>query len=603
MSCYYLVLLETSGNQSYIFSTNRLRENIGASQLTYQAGIHWVIEAVGIQNKEVLSKDWRDPEKLRDMLRHNNPALENSNRNAEIIIAASGKALVLTKDKETAQAIISHVTKKALIEAPGLDISGVYEKIENWEKENSLAKLANAIRQVHKTFEKARSRRPSPENRFLRLPIIADCAVSGLPASKMDYLGKKPKPISQVSAAKCDPNVIEDAQKRLTAIDRRLQKQVDQLLRDEESEEEKRSWLAVVHADGNGLGQIFLNFQDYIGEDKSNRNYIKQYRHFSLALDECTEAAFKEALNIFPEEQNQKMKKIIPIVPLIIGGDDLTVVCDGEYALEFTKTFLEQFEKETSKKTEISEIAQEVFATNRLSACAGVAIVKRHFPFSVAYHLAEQLIKSAKEVKKKVTCIPTDKIPKNTPFPCSAIDFHILYDSSNVELSEIRDQLKPLNEKYTKLYNRPYIVTLPDADKIQSKISPDNEDIGIAWVESRKWKVLAQWVKLIKHDPILLPSSQANAIRTTLFLGKQQAEAQYQLIQSRYPELQEFLKNEHKESLFREENSKDKNDEVKTYQITSFIDALDAKDFLKKLGTNNSSPSANTELDKNEKSR
>ena len=52
---------------------------------------------------------------------------------------------------------------------------------------------------VSKTFEQARSRHPSPEDRFLRLPIIASCAVSGLPASK---IGKAPlgrdQPISQV---------------------------------------------------------------------------------------------------------------------------------------------------------------------------------------------------------------------------------------------------------------------------------------------------------------------------------------------------------------------------------------------------------------------
>jgi len=556
MSCYFLVLLETSGNQIYIFSTNRLRENIGASELTYQAGTYWVIEAVAIQNKEVLFKDGRNPEKLRYMLRHNNPALENSNRNAEIIIAASGKALVLTQDKETAQAIISQVTKKALIEAPGLDISGVYKKIENWEEENS---LANAIRQVHEIFERARSRRPSPENRFLRLPIIADCAVSGLPASEMDYLGKQPKPISKVSVAKCNPKMIEDAQKRLTAIDRRLQKQVDQLLRDEESEEEKRSWLAVVHADGNGLGQIFLNFQNYIGEDKSNRNYIQQYRHFSLALDECTEAAFKKALDdVFPEEENQKTKKVIPIVPLIIGGDDLTVVCDGEYALEFTKTFLEAFEKETGNKTEISEVAKKVFETNQISACAGVAIMKRHFPFSIAYQLAEQLIKSAKEVKKKVTCIPTDKIPKNTPFPCSAIDFHILYDSSSIELEKIREQLKP--ELNTQLFNRPYVISAThDLQKAEK---------GQEWVKKHQWQRLRDRASALKNQKIT--TSQSHTIRTALFANL--GDEQYRLIQQRFPQIKDIFE-ESEQSLFYQNNE--------GVSVTSFLDSLDAMDFLK----------------------
>ncbi|WP_448573212.1 Cas10/Cmr2 second palm domain-containing protein [Trichothermofontia sp.] len=544
MDSVYLVLIETSGNQSYIFSTNRLRENIGASELTYQAGTYWVGQAVDDQNEQEQFKSCRTPAEFRTALRNQRPLGEQAQK-AEIIVAASGKALILAKNEEIAKGIISEVTRRALIEAPGLDIAGVYEAISVTQDFAHEKTLAEAIKKVHKTFERMRSRRPSPESRFLRLPIVASCAVSGLPAATIDTLGRKPKAISQVSATKRDK--AKDAQSRLTHLDQRLQVQIDQLLKPEaEDQEEKRSWLAVVHADGNGLGQIFLNFEDYLGQDKSNHNYINNYRKFSLALDECTEAAFKKALDVFPEEESRKKNNVAPIVPLIIGGDDLTVVCDGHYALEFTRVFLQEFEQQTQTKPVISDVAK----AGRLSACAGVAIVKRHFPFSVAYDLAEDLIKSAKEVKRKVTKQGDSK----TPFPCSAIDFHILFDTSGIDLADIRKKLQP--EPRTQLYNRPYVVS---EDLSQAE--------GQNWVELHQWQRLSTRVQALNNGK--LPSSQSHALRTALFLNKEAADAQYRLIQQRY-DLTPFTESE--QSVFH------LNQDVYS---TSFLDALDAKDFLK----------------------
>lgn len=554
----YLILIETSGNQNYIFSTNRLRENMGASELTYQAGTYWIGDAVDNRNQQKKFQNCRTPKEFRAALKER-VVLEESEQQAEIIVAASGKALILTKDKDTARKIISEVTRRALIEAPGLDITGVYEAF-TWSEEDSTS-LSQAIKEIHKTFEKERSRRRSPENRFLRLPIVASCAVSDLPASSIDTLGGKPKLISQVSATKRDKAV--EAQIRLTSIDSRLQKQIDQLLKPEtDDEEEKRSWLAVVHADGNGLGQIFINFEEYIGKDKNNRDYINKYREFSLALDECTEAAFKEALDVFPSEADRKNKKTAPVVPLIIGGDDLTVVCDGHYALEFTRAFLQKFEQQSKGKPGISEIAQRAFGVNWLSACAGVAIVKRHFPFSVAYDLAEDLIKSAKEVKRKVTCKVTDAIPSNTPFPCSAIDFHILYDTRGINLGDFRSQLQP--ERNTYLYSRPYVVS-----------SDLNQAEGQEWALSHQWGELSSRIEQLNSG--VLPSSQIHALRTALFLGKAEADSQLQLIQHRYENLSQFIETRDPASLFH--LTPDKN------YITSFLDALDAMDFLKNSQT------------------
>jgi hypothetical protein len=277
---------------------------------------------------------------------------------------------------------------------------------------------------------------------------------------------------------------------------------------------------------------------------------------------------FKRALAVFPQEEAGKNKTIAAIVPLIIGGDDLTVVCDGHYALEFTRVFLQAFEQETEIHEGITPIAQQAFGVGRLSACAGVAVIKRHFPFSVAYGLAEQLIKSAKIVKRHTTCKVTDSIAPSTPFPCSAIDFHILYDTSGIDLKDIQAKLSP--EANTQLYNRPYIVS--DLAQLQAAD-------GYEWAQRHRWQQLSDRVGWLTRDlsedenPAALSSSQYHALRAALFLGKAAADAQYALIQQRY-DLSKFAESDH--SLFHHIH----HDGDDIYG-TSFLDALEAMDFLK----------------------
>lgn len=552
----FLVLLETSGNQNFIFATNKLKENIGASELTYCAGTKWVLEEVGKINGSKSLEVWRDSDRLRQLLtsEQHNPPLETSNLPVEIIIATSGKALLLTKDKETAQKIITAVTTKAQKEAPGMDLCGVFEEF-NWDDGNT-GSLAEATKKVYQKFDQVHSKYPSPHLRFLRLPIIDECSTSEYPAScivqgpnNSDIL------LSAVSYHKqqCTESALERINYILSKKKNPIEftKNVNQL----EKEFDNLEWLAVIHADGNGLGKIFLNFQNSLDHPQNNREYINKLREFSIAIDICTEKAFLEAINVFEIKTKNKTKQIFPLVPLILGGDDLTIICDGKCALNFIHKFLTSFELETSTQTIIPKIAKQ---TN-LSACAGIAIIKPHFPFSVAYELAEKLINQAKIVKQKAV----DK--ESNIYPCSAIDFHILYDSSGVELEQIRQRLT-VDQGQTKLYSKPFIIT--EVEKL-ANLEHSN------WLRLHHWDKFAAQVKLLKQKDDQgkrqIPTSQINNLRVTAFLGKTATDSTYQLISHRYN--LKIFEGEDK-SLFTLE------DEEKHLYFTSFIDALETVDFF-----------------------
>jgi CRISPR/Cas system-associated protein Cas10 (large subunit of type III CRISPR-Cas system) len=129
--------------------------------------------------------------------------------------------------------------------------------------------------------------------------------------------------------------------------------------------------LAVIHIDGNGLGKIVKQLGDKLSA-------------FSVSLDNATRNAFDSA---------KKGKKIREI---IIGGDDVTVICNANDALSFTKDFLHHFETETSKIQELKGIKVNDKKIDKLTACAGISYSNEKYPFHYAVDLAEALCGVAK---------------------------------------------------------------------------------------------------------------------------------------------------------------------------------------------------------------
>ena len=310
----YIVLLETSGNQRYIFSTNKLRENVGASELTYQIGTRIVVEEVGRPYNYFKDTDGSD---LRKLLLDEKPIEDPNNENdVEIIIATSGKAMLLTKSRDKAEEIVRKVTKRALENMAGLTINGAICEVKNSSDKTEAENFHQTVTAVIERLDKIRYQIPNNLQRFQRIPFVAECNTSNLPAEKL-YLHpslirkegetlikvEDEMPHSLVSITK--QKSLKQGKKRLEGTIRNIEPSLYLDFAKNPHDLDRRfkntNWFAVIHADGNGLGQKFLKFREET-DSVTLRNYVDNYRKFSLALDECTVRATAFALKNLQNE-------------------------------------------------------------------------------------------------------------------------------------------------------------------------------------------------------------------------------------------------------------------------------------------------------------
>lgn len=162
--------------------------------------------------------------------------------------------------------------------------------------------------------------------------------------------------------------------------------------------------IALVHVDGNGLGEI-LRLVNAAGDKKADDEYIALYRSFSDGLEEATIAACQQATDsvLVPEVNTAG---VVPARPLVLGGDDLTLIVRADLALDFTQAFISAFEEKTqsflSKLADQlpSEVAKQL--PEKLTACAGIAFMKPSQPFAQGYALTESLCDRAKKLSRRV---------------------------------------------------------------------------------------------------------------------------------------------------------------------------------------------------------
>ncbi len=363
MSDCHAVLLDAIAIQEYIFKSNKLRENVGASHLVseiYRSHLACALcRITGRPFKEELEHldDWKQSDADRP----------DGLKPVEIGYIGGGNALLFFRDERTALQFIEEWTKILLVRAPGLTTAIAHGPFSRDPSEFQVER-----QKLFKQLEINKARY-SPITSLAKHGITSECPRSAATSELHNKIVK-----DYVSAG---VNArIEAATESKKESEREYRKQgiLDETycfsneLEDLGNIRGEDSHIAIVHIDGNDIGEHFKHAPN-----------LRAVRKLSVTIQEATTAAFKEciitvcsgnkyecimqSLGYDPIATDQE-KRTLPIRPIIIGGDDVTFVCDGKLGIYFAEIFMKKFEE-----------AQ--IEGKGLTSCAGVAIIKTKYPF------------------------------------------------------------------------------------------------------------------------------------------------------------------------------------------------------------------------------
>jgi hypothetical protein len=401
---------EAKSIQPYIFESSKLRDMVGASEqienLTITHGLlDKVLQALNLQSIKFSRK-------------------------------AGGAFIAILDTQELAKKLRDLWTFTIRYSLPGLEfVQGLQEyqtdaEILTAESQTYAQKLADRNR-LYPVFPIAG-------------PLVARCPRTGEPA-----ITEKTNPTER-GTERLDKRTIlkrrflEKATKSGTglALENKLNLETayqDQLIwpknldpKDNEANEQhfpllgENRYIGIIHANGNGLGQLLMQVRKDI--ENQPQHYAQVFKALSETIEQATVAAAKQATRsqLVPQAELRhdaqgNALKIMPARPLVLGGDDLTMIVRGNLAIPFTAKFLEAFEEQSEKlltafqQTYKKEKGIELHLPKGLTACAGISFIKVSQPFYLAYDLAESLSKTAK-TRSKQTLSKDGRIPSSLAF-------------------------------------------------------------------------------------------------------------------------------------------------------------------------------------------
>lgn len=372
----YLYGAAVQGIQQFIFRTNELKDIVGASEL---------VEQICTSAFDEFAKD------------------------GESIVRAAGNIKFIFNKRKDCEKAVREFPKKVMRMAPGITISqAVVESGDGFDSRDVFEKSIDKIEQMLKE-----QRNKPCRSVTTGLIGIKRANNTGLPVVDVkEFLDDAALQIGKFIKVKklCEKSFGLSLPSH------------ERIAYDISSITGKNDWIAVIHADGNGVGKVVRE----VGKKKD------VFQKFSEKLDLATKEAANEAYEAVKGKFDEN--GIIPIRPVVLSGDDMTVIIRGDLAIDYTNAFIKAFEAKTKQHLGDDILKQEhVFANDEdcLTACAGIAFIKSSFPFYYGYQLAEELCNYAKKDTKAIYGFNTNHLPP------SCLMFHKVQDSFIKDFEDI----------------------------------------------------------------------------------------------------------------------------------------------------------------------
>ena len=413
---YKAILFDVRSIQRYIYAGNKLRTNIGASfivETVFSEKLVKVLEDNFSGSKDLTS--WEKPS-----------AAVDSDFECQIAYIGGGNAMVIFAPSvadDDLRKIVALFSQKIMIEAPGLHIGAAIGNIDLTD-DSTYTKSRNELFAILKQNQNNIIPNVSlPYTGFTQV-----CDIDGEVASYYDVDGLFPgekhsyyshEVMTKAKSVKYSNENLETIFKNELQGEYSFPTELEKL-----GQKEQKNYIAIVHIDGNNMGVKFNKCAN-----------LSEYRTLSASIKEKTRQSFAKLLATIVEEydeykkrevltlRSEAGKKLLPIRPLILGGDDVTFICPAKVALAYAKRFIKFM---VEKSDDIS-----VAAAGSIDCCGGIAIVNSKYPFFKGYVLSEQLCDSAKNKMRKIW-------NENEPESGSSwLDFIFLHGEQAPTLSQI----------------------------------------------------------------------------------------------------------------------------------------------------------------------